>query len=133
MTDDRLRRAMVPFLVSFAAGQIAIGVLQAAAPGTFFDNIGPFGVRNDHYLRDVSSFYLALGAVTLVAVRRPAWRVPVLAFAAIQYGLHSLNHLKDIGDAKHHDWLGPADFAGLAITTVFLALFLVVASREARR
>ena len=60
---------------------------------------GPTAPRNDHYMADLATFYLALGAVALVAVRRASWRVPVLALALIQYALHSLNHLIDIGES----------------------------------
>ena len=34
--------------------------MQAFLPATFFDYVGPFGARNDHYLGDVASFYAAL-------------------------------------------------------------------------
>ena len=51
-------------------------------------------------MADLATFYLALGAVALVAVRRTSWRVPVLTLALIQYALHSLNHLIDIGDVR---------------------------------
>ena len=60
-------------------------------------------------MADLATFYLALGAVALVAVRRASWRVPVLALALVQYALHSLNHLIDIGESDP-SWLGPANF-----------------------
>ena len=68
---------------------------------------------------DVATWYLALGAATLLAVRRASWRVPVLALALIQYALHSLNHLIDIGGADPC-WIGPADFASLLLTALLL-------------
>ena len=54
---------------------------SGSRPGFFFDEIGPYGARNDHYMGDLATWYLALGAVALVAVRRARWRVPVLALA----------------------------------------------------
>src|SRR5215210_6500096 len=116
-------RYMRILLIAFAAGQIVLGVLLSLAPGFFHDEIGPYGARNDHYMADVATFYLALGAVTFVAVRRASWRVPVLAFALIQYGFHSLNHLIDIGDADP-SWLGPANFASLILTALLLGWML---------
>jgi Na+-transporting NADH:ubiquinone oxidoreductase subunit NqrB len=86
-------------LIVFALGQLLLGLLLWLTPGFFYDEIGPFGTRNDHYMGDVATFYLALGAVALVAVRRASWRVPVLALALVQYALHSLNHLIDIGES----------------------------------
>ena len=90
---------MKPLLALFGAAQVVLGLLLWITPGFFFDEIGPYGVRNDHYLGDLATWYLALGALALVAVRRVAWRLPVLALAFIQYALHSVNHLIDVGDA----------------------------------
>jgi hypothetical protein len=114
--DARLR----PMLLILGVGQLGLGALMALAPGAFFDALGDFGARNDHYLRDVATFYIALGVVLLVTVDRPAWRVPVLAFGALQYALHALNHLLDVADADP-GWIGPFDFVSLAVVAgVFL-------------
>ena len=110
-------------LIVFAIGQLVLGLLLWLAPGFFHDEIGPYGPRNDHYMGDVASFYLALGAVALVAVQHASWRVPVLAFALIQYALHSLNHLIDIGESDP-SWIGPADFVSLTLTAMLLAWML---------
>jgi hypothetical protein len=110
-------------LIIFAATQLLLGVLLWVAPGFFYDQIGPFGARNDHYMGDVATFYLALGAVALVSVRRVAWRVPVLVLAFVQYALHALNHLIDIGESDP-GWLGPADFASLALGALLVAWML---------
>jgi hypothetical protein len=122
--DDPVMRIL---LIGFGGVQLVLGFLLWVTPGFFYDEIGPFGPRNDHYMGDVATWYLALGAATLVAVKRTSWRVPVLALALIQYALHSLNHLIDIGESDP-GWIGPADFASLTLTTVLLAWML---SREA--
>jgi hypothetical protein len=114
--DARVR----PILLILGVSQLGLGALMALAPGAFFEALGDFGARNDHYLRDVATFYMALGIVLLVTVGRPAWRAPVLAFGALQYALHALNHLLDVGDADP-GWIGPFDFASLAVVAgVFL-------------
>ena len=118
-------------LIVFAIGQLALGLLLWLAPGFFYDEIGPYGPRNDHYMADLATFYLALGAVTLVAVRRASWRVPAIAFALIQYALHLLNHLIDIGESDP-SWLGPANFASLVLTTLLLGWMLRSESEAAR-
>jgi hypothetical protein len=110
-------------LIAFGTVQLALGLLLWLTPGFFYDEIAPFGPRNDHYMADVATWYLALGAATLVSVRRVSWRVPVLALALVQYVLHALNHLIDIGDADP-SWLGPADFASLTLTAGLLAWML---------
>jgi hypothetical protein len=119
---------MKALLIVFAAAQLLLGLLLWLTPGFFFDEIGPYGARNDHYMADLATWYLALGVVSLVAVRRAGWRLPVLALAFIQYALHSVNHLIDVGDA-HPDWLGPANFASLTLTTILLA-WMLNAERE---
>ena len=118
-------------LIAFAAGQLAIGLLLWLAPGFFYDEIGPYPPRNDHYMADVATFYIALGAVALASVSRERWRVPVLTLALIQYGLHSLNHLIDIGDSDP-SWLGPANFVSLVLTTVLLG-WMLTREREVAR
>lgn len=119
---------MKALLVVFAVVQLVIGVLLWAAPGFFFEEIGPYGTRNDHYMGDVASWYLALGAAALIAVSKPSWRVPVLGLAFIQYALHSLNHLIDVGEADP-SWLGPANLTSLVLTTILLAWMLNVERR----
>jgi len=116
-------------LALFGVAQIVLGLLLWLTPGFFFDEIGPYGVRNDHYMGDVASWYLALGAMALVAVRRASWRLPLLALAFLQYALHSLNHLIDVGEA-HPEWLGPANLASLLLTCVLLGWMITAERRE---
>jgi len=114
---------MRALLAGFAAIQVLTGALLWLAPGFFHDEIGPYGTRNDHYMGDLATWYLALGAATFVAVRRTGWRVPVLALAFIQYALHSLNHVIDVSEADP-SWLGPANLASLVLATLLLGLML---------
>ncbi len=119
---------VVAGLVAFALVSLALAAMLAFAPHTFFDDIGPYGARNDHYMRDLATFYAATGIAGLIAVRRSSWRTPVLWLMAIEYALHSINHLLDI-DSAHSSWLGPANFASLAIAT---AVLLWLARESAR-
>ena len=118
-------------LTVFAVTQILLGALLWLTPGFFHDEIGPYGARNDHYMGDLATFYIALGAVALVAIRRSSWRVPLLAFAAGEYLLHSLNHLIDVGEADP-SWLGPANLALVVLSTVLLG-WMLQREREAAR
>ena len=118
-------------LIVFAVTQIVLGLLLWLTPGFFFDEVGPFGERNDHYMGDLATFYLALGAVGLMAVRRESWRVPVLTLAVIAYALHALNHLIDVGDADP-SWLGPADLAAVFLSTLLLGWMLRQEQERAR-
>jgi peptidoglycan/LPS O-acetylase OafA/YrhL len=112
-------------LILFAAYHFAIAALMVLAPHTFFTDIGPFGVQNDHYLRDTATFNIAFGVALAIAVERESWRTPILSCVALQFALHALNHLADIG-AAHPTWLGPADFISLSLA----ALVLIWLARE---
>src|SRR4051794_11888661 len=89
--------AMRGALAAFAALQLLTGALLWLTPGFFHDQIGAFGPRNDHYIGDLATWYLALGTLILAAVRRTAWRGPLLALALRQTGLHAFDHLLDAG------------------------------------
>ena len=118
-------------LVVFAAVQLVLGLLLWITPGFFFDEIGPYGVRNDHYMGDLATWYLALGAVTMLSVRRVSWRLPVLAIAFAQNTLHVVNHVIDVGDADP-EWLGPANLVSLALASLLLAWMLNVEREQVR-
>jgi hypothetical protein len=115
-------------LAVFGAVQLLLGLLLWITPGFFFDEIGPYGVRNDHYMGDLATWYLALGAVTLLSLRRVSWRVPVLAIAFAQNTLHVVNHVIDVGDADP-EWLGPANLVSLTLASLLLA-WMLNAERE---
>lgn len=115
---------------AFAVVELALAVLMASSPHAFYTAIGPFGAFNAHYLRDVASFEGAIGLALAAAVRRPSWRVPVLALATVQFVLHSANHLIDIANA-HPQWTGYFDFFSLAAAAVVLAWLWRVASLDA--
>ncbi|HEY8303328.1 MAG TPA: hypothetical protein VIG42_01950 [Solirubrobacteraceae bacterium] len=122
--------AIVRFgVAALAVYHLVLAALMVFAPGTFFEDIGPFGVRNDHYLRDTATFNMAFAVALAVAYRRPSWRAPVLCCVAVQFVLHSLNHLADIGDA-HPYWLGPADFISLASGAAILVWLARKSLRE---
>jgi hypothetical protein len=117
-------------LGAFAVYHLALAALMAFAPHAFYTDIGPFGVANDHYIRDVATYNAALAFAFAMAVRRPSWRVPVLALTTVQFALHSINHLIDINKA-HPVWNGYFDFFSLAILTVLLAWLWRKAAGEA--
>lgn len=108
-----------PALYVLGVYELALGLFMVIAPGAFFDAIGPFGARNDHYTRDMATWELSLGAVALVAARRPAWRVPVLCIGAVHFVLHALNHLADVDEAVPRS-VGPVDLVSLSLGAVLL-------------
>jgi len=120
-----------PMLAIIAAYQLALGVFMVVAPGSFFEQIGPYGVQNDHYIRDGATFTLALGLVLLIAAWRPRWRVAAIAGALFQYVLHSINHLVDIGEVDPEP-LGPTNFVLLALGAGLLGWMFAAAARADR-
>lgn len=115
-SDDRLVRLG---LLGYGGMMLALGLWQGVSPGTFYDVAGPFGGQNDHYIRDVSSWTVALGVLCLLAASRATWRLPVLALAALQGALHTVNHVVDAGEAETA-WVGVFDAVSLALLAVLL-------------
>ena len=115
-------------------GSVANGAwMQLDAAGWFTriaSDVAPFNV---HFVRDVGAAYLATGAALLAAALRPAWRVPLVATAAIFHGLHALGHLRETasGELTSFHWI--EDLPGVYLPAiVMLALWVVYARREAR-
>ncbi|WP_286143740.1 hypothetical protein [Mycobacterium sp. D16R24] len=105
------------------------GAWAIVAPQSFFDTLGAFGVRNDHYLFDFGSFAIPVGLALLAAVKWSSWRVPVLAIATGHWVLHTVSHLVD---TNHHQGqtLGLLEGVGLLATAALLALALWFAASE---
>ncbi len=122
--------AMRAVLVVLGVLNTASGAFALLAPGTFFDEIGRYGIENSHYVGDVGAFVLAFGIAVLVAAWRPSWRVPVLALGAVWYGLHAINHLFDVGEART-DERGVFDTAYIAIGAALFAYLAWAAAKPA--
>jgi hypothetical protein len=120
-------------LFLLAGVQLFLGLFLVIAPGTFVDKLANYGSgADDHFLRDVGTFYLAMGAALLLAIRRPSWRVPVLFLVTLQYALHTVNHLVDIGNTDP-GWLGPFNFLSLLLLTIVTGWVLGGAARLGHR
>ena len=116
MNEPRLRT----ILLVAAVYHLLLGAFMFLVPGAFYDSLGKFPPENHHYIKDVSTFYIALGVVFFVSVRRRSWRTPVLVFATIEYAIHAINHLVDVGKASS-DLIGWFDFFSLAAIALILA------------
>jgi hypothetical protein len=116
-------------VLAVAGVQLVTGLLLALTPGVFYDAIADFGPRNEHDLRDMAAFYLASAIVLAVAAGRPSWRAPALALVGLQFALHALNHLIDVGNADP-GWVGPFDLATLALGVLLLGGLYRAAAHE---
>jgi hypothetical protein len=122
-------RALRAGLLAVAGAQLVQGLLLALAPGAFYDAVANFGPRNEHDLRDMAAFYVASAIVLAVAAGRPAWRAPALALVGLQFALHALNHVVDVGDADP-SWIGPFDALTLAAGALLFGALYRAAARD---
>lgn len=116
-------------LLALAGVQLLTGLWLAIAPGAFYDALADFGPRNEHDLRDMAAFYVSSAVVLAVAANRPSWRAPALALVGLQFGLHALNHLVDVGDADP-SWIGPFDLLALLAGTLLIWALYRAAERD---
>lgn len=119
-------------LLFLAAIQLVLGVWMAVSPTNFYESIATYGTDNDHFIRDLSTYNIAMGLALLVSVVRTGWRVPILFLVTIQYFLHTLNHALDINDA-HPIFLGLLNFFLVAALTIFLFTLLRLARSEEKK
>jgi hypothetical protein len=121
-------------LAATGAYHVVVGFLALVAPDTFFDDIGRYGAENSHYVGDVGAFMLAFGIALLISAVRPGWRVPILALAAIWYGLHAINHAFDTNEARSEarGWLDTGLIALGALFAAYLAWVAARLNREPR-
>ncbi|MEX2107862.1 MAG: hypothetical protein WD827_03115 [Solirubrobacterales bacterium] len=115
MIGEKALKSILAFLAGYHVLQ---GLLALLDPGTFFDEIGRYGIENSHYVGDVGAFVLAFGVALGIAVVRPSWRAPLLWLGALWYGFHAINHAFDTDEARS-EGRGWADtlliaFGGLA-------------------
>jgi hypothetical protein len=116
-------------LWALAAVQLVTGLALALTPARFYDAVADFGPRNEHDLRDMAAYYLASAVVLAVAAGRPSWRAPALALVGLQFALHALNHLLDVGDADP-SWVGPFDLVSLAAGALLIGWLYRAAARD---
>lgn len=102
------------------------------APHGFFDQIGPFGVYNPHYLGDAAAFQGGVGLALAAALRWPALRPGALAAALGFTALHALNHWIDAGNAHPGTHAGLADALSLTLAALLTAGLLRASLSEAR-
>lgn len=128
MPGETTIRAVLGVLAAYL---LVTGALALIVPDTFFDQIGNYGVENEHYVGDAGAFTFAYGLVVVVAIIQPSWRVPVLAVGAAWFLVHALNHAFDVGQARS-DARGIADTVLLALGGLALGWLAVLISRAER-
>ena len=116
----RLNRILPVAVGVLAAYELLLGLWMLFAPRSFFDQIAGFGAYPPHFIRDNATWQIALGATLFAAVTKASWRVPLLALATLQGGLHSINHWIDVNNANTLG-VGLFDAISLTVLTVVIA------------
>ena len=93
-------------LVVAGLAQLLPGLLAFVAPGAFYDALAGYPPENHHFITDLGSWQIALGVAALYAATRVEWQVPMLGILTLQYALHAVSHVIDVGDSDPA-WQGP--------------------------
>jgi hypothetical protein len=101
-------------------------------PHGFFDQIGPFGVYNAHYLGDAAAFQGGIGLALAASLAWPALRPGVLAATFAVTALHALNHWIDVGKAHAGSNAGISDAVSLTLLALLIAGLLRASMWEQR-
>ena len=98
-------------------GFLLFGLWAMVAPRSFFDQLARFEPYNQHFIQDIGSFQIGLGAVLLLAWLRPGLDVLTVALIGTGAGAaaHAVSHLigRDLGGRPASDI--PL-FTGIALT-----------------
>lgn len=100
MSEDRDDAVAVLMIAVFAAIQIGVSLWMVLAPRSFFENLGPFGVYNGHYLRDTAAFQGGIGLALAASIWFRALRPGAVAALLAAFVLHAINHFVDINAAN---------------------------------
>ena len=109
---------------------VILGVWAGIDSPSFTKTLADFGPENGHLVHDFGAASVAAGVGLLIAVRRVAWRTPILVVATIWNGLHAVSHLVDIGESRSRA-LGITEAVLLVGGTLVLG-WLAVASGNLR-
>ena len=118
---------------------LALGTLAAAngavmlvAPEPWFVRIAAdTGPLNLHLVRDVGAAYATSGVAALWAARRPDWRGPLAAVAALFQALHAAIHVFEVAAGAQPASHLLEDFPGVYLPTLILIGIALHALRRA--
>jgi predicted anti-sigma-YlaC factor YlaD len=125
-----LARLVTPAIALIALVQLGTALWMVVAPHDFFEQAGPFGVYNGHYLRDAAAFQGGLGVALVAALVWPALRAGALAAMLATTTFHALNHWIDVDEAHAGSNAGLSDAILLTVLALILVVLLRVVLRE---
>jgi predicted anti-sigma-YlaC factor YlaD len=119
-------------LAFLGAGSLVNGAWMLLDAAGWFErvasDVSPFNV---HFVRDIGAAYLASGVALLWAAWRPAWRLPLVAVAAIFHALHAVGHVRETasGELGSFHWL--EDLPGVYLPAILMLVMVFVFRRPA--
>ena len=116
-------------LVVSGVTQLIVGVWTFVSPGSFYDVVATYPPQNDHFLKDLGAWGVALGLAALHAARTPSWQQGMCGVLAVLYTLHAVSHGIDVDLGEPRS----ASVATLVSQIVAAAVFAALYVREARR
>ena len=104
-----------------AASYLGAGAWAFLAPRSFYDTLATFPPYNEHFLHDIGSFQIGLGAALLAALLTRDGIVVALAGSAAGGFVHFVSHVidRDLGGSS----TDPISL-GMLVAAVALALWL---------
>jgi len=121
---------MVPAVLLISGlTQLIVGVWAFVAPDSFYDVVATYPPSNDHFLKDIGSWNVALGLATLHAARTPSWQKGMCGVLAVLYTLHAVSHGIDLDQGEPRS----ASVATLVSQIVAAVIFAALYVREMRR
>ena len=117
-------------LIAVGALYLVVGVLAFLVPGTFYEELAAYPPENQHFIRDIGTWNVALGIAAIYASGRVAWQKPMLWIVTVQYALHTISHLIDVGDTDP-EWQSWVALITFAAGTVVLAALAATATDRA--
>jgi hypothetical protein len=127
-----IARYMPLWIALVAIGQLVPAVWIVVSPHGFFEQIGPFGPYNAHYLGDAAAFQGGLGLALLASLAWPALRAGALAATLAVSILHAFNHWLDVGEAHAGSNAGLGDAISLTVLAILVAGLVRESMRGAR-
>lgn len=121
---------MVPAVLLISGlTQLIVGVWAFVAPDSFYDVVATYPPSNDHFLKDIGSWNVALGLATLHAARTPSWQKGMCGVLAVLYTLHAVSHGIDLDQGEPRSASVATLVSQIVAAVIFAALYL----REMRR
>lgn len=97
--ENKSRGPITLILAFFAAGNLLNGAWMLISPPHWYETlpagVPDYGPMNEHFIRDIGSLFVLMGAALVAAIVFPKWRFPAVAGVTGFTVLHALVHVFD--------------------------------------